>query len=250
METKNAQEVLINKFLKIGAEAGYWDKGYGFPILCKQIFNNIDFKGKNVLEIGCGKGVFCIWASLHGAEQVIGLEPLEEGSYDSNKIFSNFEKITQSLNLNKITMVPEKIQEYDANQTLFDIVLSVASINHLDEESCIVVKKDRKAREIYKSIFKDISDKMNPGGKLIILDCSNENFFNSISIRNPFAKTIEWFKHQTPEFWSKLLEECGFINPKITWPTGRYLRYLNVFNRNKIFAYFIDSAFRLELTKS
>ena len=239
----------IDKFLKLGSTMGYWNHGYDFPRRCRQMFGGIDFTGRNMLEIGCGKGLFCLWASMNGANQVVGLEPLDEGCYDSSNIFSNFAKMVESLELSNIQILSQRIQDFQNPNTLFDIVLSVASINHLDEESCIHVKENSMARQKYTEIFRGIAEKMNAGGKLIILDCSNENFFNSIKLINPMAKTIEWFKHQTPDFWADLLTECGFKDPVISWPTGRYFRLMGIYNRNKVVSYFLDSAFRLEMTK-
>jgi len=46
-----------------------------------QIFEDFNFHGKNMLEIRCGKGIFCVWATIHGARHVIGLDPFEKGSH-------------------------------------------------------------------------------------------------------------------------------------------------------------------------
>jgi hypothetical protein len=127
-------------------------------------------------------------------------------------------------------------------------VLSHASVNHLDEASCVQLNESSEARKIYVDIFKNIAGKMKNGGKIILLDCSNRNFFPDLRMTNPMEKRIEWFKHQTPEFWADLLTDAGFSEPDITWPSGRYLRLLHIYNRNKLFSYFIDSAFRLEMT--
>jgi len=88
---------------------------------------------------------------------------------------------------------------------------------------------------------------MRKGGKLIILDVSNRNIFPTLGLNNPFEKNIEWFKHRSPEYWAELLSQCGFGAPKISWPSGRLLRYFGIGSRNKTIAYLLDSAFRLEM---
>lgn len=242
-------EAKKNEILKLGRSFGYWTHGHSFPRQCRQIFQDIDLEGKNMLEIGCGKGVYSIWASIHGARRVVGLEPLEEGSFDSSAVYSDFEKMVKALRIKNIKMLPLKIQDYKKKKNeKFDLVLSVASINHLDEDSCVNLRKNAAAREIYKGIFRDIAKQMNKGGKLIILDCSNRNFFADVGLTNPMGKSIEWFKHESPEFWAELLSECGFAKARISWPSGRYLRFLNIFNRSKWMSYFMNSFFRLEMT--
>jgi cyclopropane fatty-acyl-phospholipid synthase-like methyltransferase len=239
----------IKDFIELGRTLGYWTHGYDFPRYCKQVFKDIDLKGKNILEIGCGKGLFCIWASIHCASHVIGLEPLEDGSFDSSKIYSEFKKIVNTLKLNNVNIISNRIEDYQSPNISFDIVVSLASINHLDEHSCIRLKESDTAKKHYRDIFLDIASKMNNYGTIIVMDCSNRNFFSDIGLTNPMAKSIEWFKHQDPEFWAKILSECGFADPKITWPSGRYLRYMRIYNRNKLLSYFTDSAFRLEMTR-
>ena len=249
-KNSNISDDKLVEILNLGRSLGYWSRGYDYPQSCHQIYENLDLSGKRVLEIGCGKGLFSFWASLSGASKVTGLEPLEEGSFDSSEIYTEFKKIVDTLELENIDMLPTTIQDYQKQNEYYDIVLSVASINHLDEDSCTKINESRVAREIYIRIFSDIADRMKPGAKLIILDCSSKNFFADMGLINPFGKSIEWFKHQTPDFWSELLTECGFSKPKITWPSGRFLRYLGIYKRNKILSYFTDSYFRLEMTSS
>jgi hypothetical protein len=156
--------------------------------------------------------------------------------------------MVRALKLVNVELLPTRVEEYKNTDTRFDVVLSLASINHLDEQSCISLRKRSSARQKYIDIFRHIAKQMNEGAKLIVLDCSNRNFFGDIGLTNPMVRTIEWCKHQKPEIWATLLSECGFTEPKITWPSGRYFRYLRLYNRHVLLSYFIDSAFRLEMT--
>ena len=73
----------------MGQEMGLWNHGFDFPRFATQLFGDIDFRDKTMLEIGCGKGMLCLWAALHGAETV-GLEPMAEGCYDSSECHQAF----------------------------------------------------------------------------------------------------------------------------------------------------------------
>lgn len=248
----SAGRQMVERLLKLGATFDYWDHGYDFPHRTRQVFQDVSLENKNLLEIGSGNGLFSIWASLNGAKTVVALEPLAEGSgsFEQTKIYSEFAHLVASLNLENISMLPNRIQDYAPGGEGFDIVLSIASVNHLDEESCIELQKSSVARANYRELFKLIADRMNDGGTFILMDCSSRNFFGDLGITNPMEKSIEWFKHQPPEFWCGLLLESGFVAPRISWPSGRYLRYLRQYRRTRLWSYFLDSVFRIEVTCS
>ena len=242
----------ITRLLESGKSLNFWDRGYDFPRKCQQFFGDVDVREKEVMEIGCGAGLLCIWAGLNGAAKVIGLEPLEKGSgsFDKSRVYNEFKTMAEATNLNNVEIYPELVQNYETPDETFDVVLSYASVNHLDEDSCEHLKESEEARESYRVLFRSIAKKMKPGGKFIISDCAKRNFFGDIAIKNPMEPSIEWFKHESPESWAELLLESGFTNPKISWPSGRILRYLRIFSRPKVVSYFIDSYFRLEVTRT
>src|ERR1700730_17349870 len=45
---------------KLGQEMGLWNHGFDFSRFAKQLFQDIDFRDKTMLEIGCGKGILCL----------------------------------------------------------------------------------------------------------------------------------------------------------------------------------------------
>lgn len=233
---------------KLGQEMGIWNHGFDFARAATQLFRDIDFRGKTMLEIGCGKGMLCLWAALHGAETV-GLEPMAEGCYDSSECHKAFKLMAEKLDLPQATILPLTVQGFQGPKNYFDVVLSVASINHLNEKSCIALLDSPDAVREYQNIFRNIAAMMRPGGKLIIVDAARHNLFGDLGIRNPLTPNIEWFKHQQPEFWAKLLSGCGFGDPNITWASGKLLRYARLTSIPKALSYFGQSVFRLEMTR-
>jgi len=190
---------------QMGQKMGLWNHGFDFPRFAAQLFRGIDFQNKTMLEIGCGKGMLCLWAAAHGARHVVGLEPLAAGAYDSSECHQAFRSMAEQLDLPQARILPDTVQEFDCPANYFDVVLSVASINHLDEKSCIELGRSAAAEEAYRKIFRDIARKMKPGGKLIIMDAGQRNFFGDLGVRNPMSPNIEWFKHRQPEYWARLL---------------------------------------------
>jgi cyclopropane fatty-acyl-phospholipid synthase-like methyltransferase len=234
---------------RLGQTMGLWNHGFDFPRSCRQLFRNLDFRGKTMLEIGCGKGVFCLWAALHGAREVVGLEPLADGAFDSSACHSDFQSMAAQLGLHQARISPATVQEFDAPDNSFDIVLSVASINHLDEKSCIKLHESPLAVKAYERIFRRIARMMKPGGKLIVVDAARRNIFGDLGVRNPLCPNIEWFKHRQPNHWAALLQGCGFGQARIRWSSGKLLRYLRINTLPKTLAYFGQSIFRLEMTR-
>ncbi|MDP1853775.1 MAG: class I SAM-dependent methyltransferase [Candidatus Omnitrophota bacterium] len=235
---------LINKFTALAVDNMLYKSKNKLLFRAKQVFGDIDLKDKSMLELGCGDGVYSIWAKINGAKRVIGLEPEVDGSTSgSAKIFT---ELINNLNLDNIDCLPQTIENFNPNGIKFDIVLSNMSINHFDENACIKLNSNLDAQRKYLGIFNKVKSTMKPRGKFIILDNSNKNFFGIFKKRSPFCPNINWRKHQPPKVWIKLLKQAGFGEAKISWPS-RYCCLLSLYCHN-IISYFIDSFFRIEVT--
>src|ERR1041385_6839302 len=246
--TDPATTAPAERLRKLGQEMGLWNHGFDFARFARQLFRDIDFRDKTMLEIGCGKGMLCLWAALHGAETV-GLEPMAEGCYDSSECHKVFRLMADKLGLQQATILRHTVQGFQGPKDYFDVVLSVASINHLDEKSCIALLESQEAARDYQTVSRTIAAMMRPRGKLIIMDAARHNIFGDLGVRSPLTPNIEWFKHQQPEFWAELLSGCGFGDPHITWASGKLLRYARMTSIPKVLSYFGQSVFRLEMTR-
>ncbi len=235
---------------QMGRKMRLWNHGFDFPRFAGQLFRGIDFSNKTMMEIGCGKGILCLWAAIHGACDTVGLEPMAEGCYDSSECHRAFRSMAQELDLPQARILPQTVQAFTGPANYFDVVLSVASINHLNEKCCIELKNSKAAADEYRKIFRHIAGMMKPGGKLIIMDAARRNFFGDLGLRNPMSPNIEWFKHQQPEFWAELLSDCGFGAASIHWMSGKLLRYAGIRRLPETLAYFGQSVFRLEMTRT
>ena len=235
------------KFLDLGRRAGFWRRGVDFPRLARQIFGTDDLRGRSLLEIGCGKGVFCLWAAMHGAVRTVGLEPMSDGFYDEGDFQHTFMSLASELGVEGVSMETCTLQQYAGAEASFDYVLSVASINHLDEPACIDLHTNGASRQKYIEVFTALRRLMKSGGELVILDSSRRNLFGDMGMKSPFQPQIEWHKHQLPEVWVDILAVAGFGQAEVTWLGNRALRYLGLPNIPRPVAYCMDSSFRLEL---
>jgi SAM-dependent methyltransferase len=213
------------------------------------LFKNIELEGKSLIDIGSGTGVFSFFGAVAGAQRVVCLEPQLEGSNKGN--VRKFERLFTKFSLPQIISKKITFQDFNPEGERFDIILLHNSINHLDEEACENLHRSENARKAYEFIFRKCSDMSKKGTKLIIADCSRYNFFSLLKMKNPFARTIEWHKHQSPYFWSRLLKEFGYIDPQIKWTTpGRLQVAGRILLGNPVASYFLKSHFVLTLTKA
>jgi hypothetical protein len=147
-----------------------------------------------------------------------------------------------------VRLLRTTLQQFDPDRAKFDVLLLHNSVNHLDESACMALGDDDNAWQTYLAIFEKLRDLAAPGATLILADCSRHNFFGLVGMRNPFARSIEWQKHQPPEIWIRLLERCGFANPRLSWTTFNSLGSLGrVALGNRLAAYFLMSHFRLSM---
>jgi len=256
MGTQMERNELFEKYLNIAVKEGMCRSKSNLTFYLNHLFKDIPFTGKSMIDIGGGSGLYTFYAAIMGAKHVICLEPEIEGS--TKGTLEKFKKLSAKLSLSNLSLQPVRFQEFDATRE-FDIILLHNSINHLDEEACIKLWCDDEARRRYELIFQKLSKIAAPGAKIIITDCSRYNFFALLGIRNPFAPAIEWHKHQPPEFWSNMLSNYGFMNPKIRWgldveayfsSSGGLRRIGGLLFGNRFASYFSTSAFLLVMDRS
>jgi SAM-dependent methyltransferase len=212
-------------------------------------FRETIFSQKNFLDIGCGSGILTYWAALHDAT-VTSLEPEFDGS--TKGIQEKFIQFGHELEIpsNKVIFRKCTFQNFNSTEK-YDYVLLDNSINHLDESAIVSISTNAESLQVYLDILKKIYLMLHSGGKLIFTDCSPQNFFNQINLKSPIMPTIEWHKHQRPEFWKKQLLLIGFSNVKIHWSSPNILGSLGQkILGNRFFSYFIFSHFRVEATKN
>jgi 2-polyprenyl-3-methyl-5-hydroxy-6-metoxy-1,4-benzoquinol methylase len=217
----------------------------------KNLFENVDFTEKEVLDVGGGRGLLSFYAAVEGARRAICLEPEVDGSRNGminayNEIRSEF---PESLPVN---LIPLTLQDYlkQTGPESFDVIIMHNSINHLDEEACIHLLDNEDCYNRYVAVFKNVHRIMKKNGTLIITDAARNNFFNDIGIKNIFTPTIEWHKHQQPKTWVNLLKEAGFKNASIHWLTPNRLGNTGkLLMDNYFISYLTRSYFKMTMKK-
>ena len=211
----NSQERLEQYFSVVEKER-LWSSRAFLTSYLLYLFAGTTFENRRVLDIGGGRGLFTFYAACMGAKEVVCLEPDEAGGRGDGR--SRFDVVHAQLPyLTQVRFDPTRIQDYQLNGEKLDILLLHNSINHMDEEACIELLQSEQARQTFRELFTKLATFANRGAKLIITDCSRHNLFALLRMRNPFAPSIEWHKHQSPNAWARMLEEAGFHRPQIRW---------------------------------
>jgi len=215
------------------------------------LFKNVEFSNKEVLDVGGGKGLLTFYAAVNGAKKAVCLEPEQAGSRNGmTKGFHDLQReFKEPLPVELMTLT---LQEYvnQAGIGLYDVVVMHNSINHLDEEACIHLLKNETSYNRYVNIFKTVYRIMKKNSVLIVTDVGRNNFFNDVGVKNILIPTIEWHKHQQPDTWISLLKEAGFKNPDVKWLTPNRLgRPGRFFMSNYFISYLTTSYFKIKMEK-
>jgi SAM-dependent methyltransferase len=211
-------------------------------------FGGMRFANRSVLDIGAGAGRVSFYAACAGARRVVSLEPEAAGSRSG--VQERFMRVRELLGADQVELRSETLQDFDPAGEQFDMLVSMASINHLDEDACMRLQHSSEARETYEKIFSKLADLATPGADLIVCDCSRYNLFAQLGIRNPIVPSIEWEKHQSPKLWAKLLEHAGFSNSRIRWTSFNTLRSPGrLLFGNRVGAYCLRSTFCLTMQR-
>ncbi len=212
------------------------------------LFDGVDFEGAAVLDIGAGDGASSFYAACAGARSVVSLEPEVAGS--SSGMTTSFKGARDEIGADNVELLAETLQGFDPDRRTFNVFISIASINHLDEDACVRLQEDEDARRTYLETFGKLAEMANPGAALVVADCARRNAFGDLGIRNPIVPTIEWQKHQQPGFWAGLLEQAGFREPRIRWSTLNTLRRPGrALLGNRVAAYLLTSGFCLTMER-
>lgn len=132
------------------------------------IFELLNAKGKDILEVGCGFGLRLILMTLMGAKKTVGIDISEEMIEGFRKLIKRFP------NLNIETKKGDfLLTHYSSNS--FDIVLLIEAISHIRDTKLLLDK---------------VQEVLRPGGILFVRDGNNDLFLPTrIRIRRGWKRS-------------------------------------------------------------
>lgn len=213
-----------------------------------RLFRDVDLKGKRVLDIGGGCGILSFYAVASGARASVCLEPDASGSHSD--VYEEYDYLAQATGIQNVELVAETVQDYEQTGPAFDVILLHNSVNHCDEEACARLATDEKSRETYRELFRRLRGWLSQDGTIVVCDCTRHNLFDRCGTASPFAPTIDWAKHQSPNVWRRLLEDVGFGAPVVRWSTfGLGGRVGELLLANRFVAFVLFGHFQLVMRK-
>lgn len=205
----------VDKLELAGRLSGY-ATGARYRLRGEFLFDGIPLADAHVLEVGCGRGAWSLWAGLHGARRVIGIEPGADGSSTGSR--DAFRRSIAILNIEQqVVARADFLHELPKPDAPYDVVVMYNVINHLDEESVVSLHRDPEARRRYVDILQDLRSRMHPGSWLIVADCARDNVWPRLGLTSPFVPSIEWHKHQNPDTWIEIFNQAGFRSVDLRW---------------------------------
>lgn len=237
-----------DKYFRVvkGSVARSWRN---FELYLDYVFNAVAFEGRSMLDVGGGNGLLSFYAASRGAREVVCLEP-ESAGHDP-ACARQFDELREALPEGGcVRRIPLTIQKFEAADSAFDIILFNNAVSHLDEEASRILGKSEAARERYRIIFRKLARMTAKGGDLVIVESSRYNFFGLIGLRNPLVPAVRWKDHQPPGVWIRLLEQCGFRSPRLSWrPVNRWGAPGRLLLSNRAGAFFMTGEFRLAMRR-
>jgi SAM-dependent methyltransferase len=215
-------------------------------------FGYFDLKNRTVLEIGAGPGYLAALCLARGASRVVALDPESDGATEG--VNQQFTCLTESVAMgNNIEYLPISLDKFIATgrKETFDYTLMCNVINHIDEDAVkrLHLPDADCERKQYIRTLKEIHNLLSDTGTLLVSDVGRYNFWNSIGLRFPTCRTIEWDKHQDPDVWSALLAKAGFESIDVRWLALYRLRHFKAIVSVKPVAQCLNSHFLISARK-
>ena len=205
------------------------DNAPAFLHSMRHLLDGMELDGKTVVEVGSGRGLCSIYASLSGASRVLSIEPELDGSFGG--VLSTQRSRVSSLDLN-IDILAEDFNTWHPAGQQFDMLMSINSINHLHESTNhAMVHAETWNR--YVAVAKKMQSVLRPGGVAIVTDSSRYGLFlqgKYIGLHRPWTlrrSSVNWRIHQTPRTWRQIFLAAGFKRVDVDYPLPFRLRSLN-----------------------
>jgi SAM-dependent methyltransferase len=212
----------------------------------RDTFRNISWQGKEVCEIGCGRGDYGIYMALNGARHVVALEPSAEGSTDAKTV--HLRNRVEKLAMSNYTLLETKVEDCELEPESFDLIFGIQVIEHI-HETFEDLAFDPAARKSYEKAFARFYRLLRPGGVLLLTDYSRRNVWTLLQkvfgpkFRGPLTRVIDWQMHQHPRTWKIRAEETGFSRTDLWWRVYQPLKHIPWLADNRAFAYFSFASF-------
>lgn len=208
--------------------------------LNKQL-SGLDFKGKRILEIGCGQGAVSLYMALFvGADVVVAMD--ENAGEGSNVgVLSTLEGAKNHFELDNIDIVELDFLKNSFPDGHFDIIISNNALHHVITPG--LISKNEDIRYKYVTLFTEIYRLLKPGGVLSIYEYSRKCFWRWFPLKPKKFYTIDWEIHPTTREWESVIKSANFEKITCRFHSPYLLKFFGIITETRIFQYFSYTGF-------
>ena len=212
-----------------------------FRFQMDRMMKGYDFDGKDILDVGCGRGYISLYLSFACKNSTIYALDEAEGDGSDRNVLEILEQDVNKYRIENINMLKEDINRWEPGRQ-FDIIVAKYSLHHIAWDDIRITRstnaylfKNREAREKHVQMFRKIKSLLKPGGLLVIWETSRTNIFRFIPV---MKRHMNWKTKPTAREWLYLFEETGFDDIRQVYDIPYKLRALDGIWKY-IFGYFI-----------
>ena len=237
------------------------DVYYKFTYHLEKQLEGIDLKGKNVLEVGCGKGFVSFWIALFGeARKVVALDE-SEGVGSEKGVLAFLEKSVKDFNIkltlanSKIKMEKERLENIKVvkcdimNNSFpndsFDIIIANNALHHVVRTGKYILE-DLTTKNKWINLFCELKRLLKPNGMIVLGEFSRKSIWRYIKLR---YRQIDWELHPTLNEWLLIIKLAGFKEISFKYIVPYKLRHLRPLLSNSTSSFFISPIFNIYAKK-
>jgi SAM-dependent methyltransferase len=209
----------------------------------RDTLRQVDWREKDVLEIGCGRADMSLYMALTGAKQVKAIDPEADGSTTGRQ--NIVRQRIEALQVSNFSFQPTVFDVTHYEPESLDVIFGINVIEHIHETRQLLTD-DAAAFDSYQRFFADACHVLRPDGALAISNASRYSLWAIISqqtqyrIKTPIRsmRRIVWELHQPPKIWIELAKQAGFRQAFTHWRVPYRLRAIPWLTDNRFVQFF------------
>lgn len=203
---------------------------------------NCPLDSKEVLDLGCGAGIFSLYAALvANARKVYALDEFE-GHGNPSKNYERFRSQIKKYNLSDIiTLIKANGVTYNFVGQTFDVIYCSNVLHH------IFPKNKQNNESAIMAFFSKLKDLLRPKGKVIVQEVMRHNITEFLP-RRFNSMGVDWKTKRNASEWAYLFKQAGFREVKSRYYTPMPFRHMpfRLFTDNTISSFMFLSRYVLE----
>ena len=219
-----------------------------FLFHAQEELKDISLGGKEVLEIGCGRGSFSLYMALSGnAKKVLALD--ESAGFGADETYlRRLEEIVRNHSINNVETVKASISKTAFHEETFDVIVANFSLHHVIRSSWFSPENEIAQQELL-DLCTSLKAYLRKNGTLVLREMSRMNFWRFMPYRWKMSH-IDWEIHPTLKEWLLVLNRAGFRDISYAFLTPCFLSsWPSCLVRNRLANFFFSSTFYLYGTK-